>query len=319
MNTETLKKFAPFVAAILVIAGLGYTKYSGYFDKVSQTETSKPSIVERVTGAKLVASFVPPQEILPVGGKLKSIVELGASGFNAFIVRIDSQGRYAVKTKKFGSSLAIEGNTSLDEVKKQLRAYIAEMSNDVGGKDLHFVISSGALMEPKVQNIARGLKELGYVVNQVTASQEGNYAFMAAMHPDYADRAFVVDIGSGNTKISWLTSNGVKTLEAAGAKYFQKGTDHDTVFADVQAKASQIPQNQRELCFLIGGGPNDLAKQGQNVGRYYPLAELSSYNLKDQKAECTVNILKAIQTTTGTKYVFDDNAFFPVGLLISLK
>jgi hypothetical protein len=133
------------------------------------------------------------------------------------------------------------------------------------------------------------------------------------------ERAFVVDVGSGNTKISWLAPSGIKTLEAAGSKYFQKGITDEAVFADVQAKANQIPQNQRELCFIIGGGPNDLAKQGQNVGRYYPLAELNSYNLKDQKAECTVNILKAIQGATGSKFVFDDNAFFPVGLLISLK
>ncbi len=103
---------------------------------------------------------------MPVGGKLKGIVEVGASGFNAFTVRIDSQGRYAVKNKKFGASLAIEGATSLYEVKKQLRTYLAELSNDVGGKDLHFVISSGALMEPKVNNIAQGLKDLGYVVNR---------------------------------------------------------------------------------------------------------------------------------------------------------
>jgi hypothetical protein len=314
MNITTLKKFAPLVVALLVVSGLLYANY-----KSTAETTQQPAIVRIIGATKSAVDFTPPNEILPVGGKLKGIVEVGASGFNAFTVRIDSQGRYAVKDKKFGASLAIEGNTSLEEVKLQLRNYLAAMSNDVGGKDLHFVISSGALMEPKVQKIALGLRNLGYVVNQVTPAQEGTYAFMAAMHPDYVERAFVVDVGSGNTKISWLTPSGIKTLEAAGSKYFQKGITHEAVFADVQAKANQIPANLREFCFIIGGGPNDLAKQGTSTGRYYPLSTLDSYTATSEKAQATVNILKAIQGATNTKYVFDDSAFFPVGLLISLK
>jgi hypothetical protein len=72
------------------------------------------------------------------------------------------------------------------------------------------------------------------------------------LDPDYVERAFVVDVGSGNTKISWLAPSGIKTLEAAGSKYFQKGITDEAVFADVQAKANQIPQNQRSFILRLG-------------------------------------------------------------------
>jgi hypothetical protein len=47
---------------------------------------------------------------------------------------------------------------------------------------------------------------------------------------------------------------------------------------------------------------------------------LETYDAKgDAKIASTLNILKAIQAATGTSFVFNDDAFFPVGLLLGMK
>jgi hypothetical protein len=164
------------------------------------------------------------------------------------------------------------------------------------------------------------LKEIGYVVNVVTADQEGQYAYKSAMHPDFTDKAFVVDVGSGNTKITWLEGGRLKTLEGPGAKYFQKGVSDQQVYAGIEAQAAQVPPMLRGTCFVVGGGPNDLAVATGKAGRYTAFNRLETYDAKgDAKIASTLNILKAIQAATGTSFVFNDDAFFPVGLLLGMK
>jgi exopolyphosphatase/pppGpp-phosphohydrolase len=83
------------------------------------------------------------------------------------------------------------------------------------------------------------LKSLGYVVNQVTAEQEGQLALKSVLPAEYTDKAFVVDIGSGNTKISWVKDGKVSALESYGAKYFQDGSDDAKVYQEVSAKPNR--------------------------------------------------------------------------------
>ena len=73
----------------------------------------------------------------------------------------------------------------------------------VAGRNAHFVISSGALKNPKTELIAKAIEQTGYVVNRVTPDQEGKFALKALLPKDYRNNSFVIDIGSGNTKISW--------------------------------------------------------------------------------------------------------------------
>ena len=81
----------------------------------------------------------------PVNGKLKGVVELGASGFNSFIVRIDQQKNWKLEKADFGASLVYEKLTSDTDVKDGLKNYISNMlSFGVSPRDIHFVISSGA-------------------------------------------------------------------------------------------------------------------------------------------------------------------------------
>ena len=269
-------------------------------------------------GARPAFAYEAP---VPVNGKLKGVVELGASGFNSFIVRIDPQRNWHLEKAEFGNSLVMESMASDADVRQGLKAYIGKMLDyGVGGRDIHFVVSSGALKVPSTIKIVRALKALNYVVNTVTPEKEGVLGLRSVLPPAYADQAFVVDVGSGNTKISWLAGGQPAAVETYGAKYFEKGTNDATVAADVQGKARQVPAALRQTCFIIGGVPFELAKKvRQGKERYTTLDAASAYQLDNAKGKAGLNIYQAIATATGCQqFVFDWDANFTIGYLLTL-
>ena len=191
----------------------------------------------------------------------------------------------------------------------------------VSKTDMHFVISSGAQKEPKTAVISNELKKMGYVVNLVTAEQEGKFAFKATVPPSFQDNSFLVDIGSGNTKISWQEGGNLKSIEAPGAKYYEKGMTNDDVYAQVKSKAASIPEGKRNVCFILGGVPFTLAKQNRNdEERFTVLNPPGGYTAKDKKMEAGLNIYKAISDATKCDtFVFDWDSNFTIGFLLSLK
>ncbi|MBD0295282.1 MAG: hypothetical protein ICV84_08815, partial [Flavisolibacter sp.] len=167
----------------------------------------------------------------PVNGVLKGVVEVGATGFNSFVVNMDKEKRWEIVSKDFGESLAYEGLATTEDIRAGLKKYLASMfDKGVTSKNMHFVISSGAQKEPKTTLIANELKKMGYVVNLVTPEQEGKFALQATIPPSFRDNSFLVDIGSGNTKISWEEGNGLRSLEAPGAKYYEKERPDEAVY-----------------------------------------------------------------------------------------
>ncbi len=254
----------------------------------------------------------------PSGGKLKGVVELGTTGFNSFIIRIDNQKNWKLEKSEFGVSLVKENLATDEDIKSGLKRFIADMvSFGVGPRDIHFVISSGAKKEAVTQQISTALKGMGYFVNEVTPQQEARYALRAALPDAYQNKAFVVDIGSGNTKISWMPGG---ALEAYGAKYYQDNTPDATVYQDVKSKASQIPSNLRNTCFIIGGVPYELAKQTRNgKERYTVLKAPGDYTPDGAKQKSGLNIYQAVTDATGCKqFVFDWDANFTIGFLLNL-
>jgi hypothetical protein len=263
-------------------------------------------------------SFSPPP---PVEGKLKGVVELGASGFNSFIVKIDKQKNWSLEKAEFGNSLVIENMATDDDIRAGLKKYIGGMLDfGVSGRDIHFVISSGAIKAEGTQKIIKALKSLNYYVNTVTPEQEGTLGLKTVLPDEYADKAFVVDIGSGNTKIAWKTGNKTTTIESFGSKYFQNGTSDEDVAREIKAKVAQIPASHRQTCFIIGGVPFELAKQSRNAKeRYTVLKEGNSYKAENAKTKAGVNIYNAIAKETGCQqFVFDWNANFTIGFLLDL-
>jgi hypothetical protein len=150
----------------------------------------------------------------PVNGRLKGVVELGASGFNSFVVRIDEQRRWKMEKAEFGNSLVIENLATEDDVRRGLKAYIGQMLDyGVGARDIHFVVSSGAAKSENTAKIVKSLKALNYVVKVVTPEEEGTMALRATLPAAYAGKGFVVDMGSANTKISWLQKDKTGAVE----------------------------------------------------------------------------------------------------------
>lgn len=77
--------------------------------------------------------------------KLKGVVELGASGFNSFIIKVDASKNWKLEKADFGASLVYEKLATEDDIKSGLKNYISGMLNyGVTPKDIHFVVSSGA-------------------------------------------------------------------------------------------------------------------------------------------------------------------------------
>lgn len=314
-----VKKFLPDLG--LTGAGSGdKTEQSSGTSNTEGSSTTAPG--SSSSWGKSSTSFTPAPfnytAPIPNGGKLKGVVELGATGFNYFIAKIDGQKNWKLEKAVFGVSLVKEGLATDDDVKATLKNYIAEiLSFGVGARDIHFVVSSGAQKEAIMPKINTALRSMGYVVNVVTPEQEAKYALRSALPPSFNGRGFVVDIGSGNTKISWLPNG---ALEAPGAKYFQNSLSPEAVHQEVKGKASQVPSNLRETCFIIGGVPYELAKQSRNgKERYTVLKAPADYKADGAKQEAGLNIYAAVAAGTGCKqFVFDWDANFTIGFLLGL-
>jgi hypothetical protein len=325
----------------LVVAGLFYLGYKffaadkllqqantteqtsgmgGSSSEASTEGSSEASASESAsaTGEKVPFTYKP---LNVVNGKLKGVVELGASGFNSFIIKIDEQKNWSLDKAEFGNSLVIENMATDEDVRSGLKKYIGTMLDyGVGGKNIHFVVSSGAQKAENTQKIIKVLKTLNYSVNEVTAAQEGKLALKSVLPAQFEDNSFVADIGSGNTKISWKNGSTINALESYGAKYFQNGDSDDKVFADVSAKAKQVPSGNRKTCFIIGGVPFEMAKKVRNgKERYTVLDAPSAYQMDNAKGKAGVNIYKALADATGCQqFVFDWDANFTIGFLLSL-
>ncbi|GAA4447691.1 hypothetical protein GCM10023189_04400 [Nibrella saemangeumensis] len=263
-------------------------------------------------------AYTPPA---PTNGRLKGVVELGASGFNSFIINLDRQKNWKLEKAEFGNSLVLENMASDFDIREGLKKYIAGMLDyGVNGRDIHFVVSSGAVKAENTQKIIRALKSLNYVVNTVTPEQEGKYALRSVLPAQYENSAFVTDIGSGNTKISWKEGERISAIETYGSKYYQNNTSDETVYNGVKEQASKIPSDNRKTCFIIGGVPFELAKQVRNgKERYTVLNAPSGYKGDNAKNKAGLTIYKAIADATGcNQFVFDWDANFTIGFLLSL-
>lgn len=327
------------VSIVAIYFGLMQLKNSGVIgsktsDKTEQTTSSsdKTDLKEEDNSSKkedtkttsVVSEFnYTPKD--PINGVLKGVVELGASGFNMFVIRVDKDKNWKQEKAEFGSSLVAEGLTSGKDVKETLKNYIANIVNfGVSTKNIHFVVSSGAVQSEKIPDIIRALKQMGFVVNTVTPEQEGKLALSCVLPKEFYEDSYVVDIGSGNTKISWATGADLasaKGLETHGAKYYGKGTSDAQVTTDVTAAAAQVPQKNRTTCFIIGGIPFELAKKSRNGKERYTVLKMpKDYTPEGEKQKAGLNIYTAIQSKTKTDtFVFDWHANFTIGFLLGLK
>jgi hypothetical protein len=281
----------------------------------SETLPSKPSSTAPVAAFTYTAPA-------PVNGTLKGVVELGAKGFNSFVVNIDNQKNWKLEDAEFGNSMVLENMATDYDIRIGLKKYISDMvDHGVSGKNIHFVVSSGALKADVTQKIINVLKSMGYFVNTVTPAQEGELALRCVLPAKFANEAFVVDIGSGNTKVSWTEGSKVAGFEAYGSKYYEKNVADDLVYNETKAQAKQVPSGKRKICFIIGGVPFELASEvRKGKERYTVLNAPDAYKLEKARSKAGRNIYKAIADGTGCQqFVFDWDANFTIGFLLGLK
>ena len=333
-------KPAGIIVIVLIIAILGYFALRPRFSEIRQENGRELSTTSheanrntnRQAGSTsntttTTAAGVERREFnytpeKPQNGTLRGVVEVGATGFNSFVINLDNQKRWEIVSKDFGESLAYEGLATTEDIRAGLKKYLSAMfDKGVAKNNMHFVISSGAQKEPKTIIIGNELKKMGYVVNNVNPEQEARYALRATVPAEFLDNSFMVDIGSGNTKVSWEENGSLKTLELPGAKYYEKGTGDEEVYNQVKQQIAKIPESKRNVGFIIGGVPYTLANQHRNgEERYTVLNAPQSYKAADKKMGSGLNIYKGIVDATGTDtFVFDWDANFTIGFLLGLN
>jgi len=313
--TKVLAIFALLIVCFFLIVQCIRSKPKPKGTEVTKTEPAsvKPSSQESIT--------IPTPQ-LPKNGVRRGVVEMGAKGFNFFIIEIDKSKNWKLINSGFGSSLVYERMATEASILLALKEYISTMINFVDGKNIHFIVGSGARRDDRSLKIEEALKRLGYVVNIVTPEEEAIYAYKSAMPNEYMYKGFVVDIGSGNSKIAWLDID--ETVHAAstyGAKYYQDSVSEHAVRYDVSNQTKKVPEARTSVCFIIGGVPFEMADQHRkDKERYTVLKAPSEYSVPgDLRFAAGKNIYQSIREQSGCEtFVFDWDANFSIGFLLDL-
>ncbi len=262
--------------------------------------------------------YTPPS---PVDGKLKGVIELGSFGFNSFVIYMDEDRNWDLKNAEYGINAVYE-NEGEKEIIESLKQYLKHLSDfGVSDENKYFVISSGAIKNEKVQKVASLIKKSGYNLSIVTPEEEGEYALKSILPYTFKKEAFVVDIGSGNTKITWIENDKMVSLESYGARYKQKKISDAEAFQDVIEKSKKVPQSKRKLCFIMGGIPYEMAKiDRERQQRYTVLKTVDAYYFDDERLRSGLNLYNGIRVATGCdRFVFDWDSNFSIGFLLSIK
>ncbi|MEQ8237687.1 MAG: hypothetical protein RIA69_00670 [Cyclobacteriaceae bacterium] len=256
----------------------------------------------------------------PVNGQVYGLVELGGSGFNSFIIEKDEADRWKMVKSNYGVSKVLENELDEEAIKKGLAEYVDQMLAQGVKKDfVYFIQSSTASKDKKVQALDTILREMGYNVVIVDVAQEAEYAFFSTMPKEFQEEAFVVDIGSGNTKISWLEEGVVVSRDAPGSKYYQRELNDSAVYNQVYDIVTSVPADKRKKCFMIGGVPFSLASENQEFAEQYTvLNEPTSYVTEDAKVFSGLNIYKAVSDAApeAEGFIFDWYGNFTIGYLL---
>lgn len=334
-----MKKLIPIFIVVLLAAG-GYYQYyrSQHPDPVAMVNKTITPVQNNIPSTDGTNTFALQGnnaaktnteqstaniQLEPViNGVRKGVIEVGASGFNAFAVDIDQNKNWEMVSKMFGKSLAWEGFANSKDIIDGTKDYIETLATKgIAGRNIHFIVSSGAAKVPGIENVISALKSR-YTVNTVSADEEGKFACKAMLPKAYRNNSFCFDMGSGNTKINWYENGKIKTIELPGAKYYAINKTDQEVYNEVVAACNKIPTSLRNNCFVIGGVPSSLAKQSRNgEERFTLLLNPDSYSAGDDaKKKCGLNIYRAIYETTGAaNYYFDWDANFTIGYLLSMN
>ncbi|WP_370086756.1 hypothetical protein [Ekhidna sp.] len=283
------------------------------------SESKNQTIAPPVARAERVFDYQPQS---PVNGELNAVIELGSLGLNYFVVNIDNQGRWKLVKSEYGRTNIIYGATTTNQIIDKISDFKSTiLKAGVKDKNIFAVASSTFVKTEDVNRLREQLSEKGIKLKTVDASLEGKYAMMATIPREFIKESYLVDIGSGNTKVSWIDKADTLSVETHGSKYFLNNTQDTTVFREVRNVVLNIPEKNRNLCFILGGAIYELVKDevSEKNGRYYVLKHPSAYPKSNEKLNAGNVIYGAIYSEPTYSYIFDSQSNFSIGYLVSLK
>ncbi len=257
----------------------------------------------------------------PTDGKLLGIIELGYSGFNSFIVSIDNEDRWALEKAIYDESKVGDGKVTFDHVISKIKEFRTEMIEfGVNENDINLVASSSALRDQKVVEIAEKLRGLDIGLITIDATQEGRYAFLATVPKEFQKSSFMVDIGSGNTKISWFEGTEIRSIETVGSRYFESGVSDQQARIGIKEALATVPPENKNICFMVGGLPHLLANSTDNRNSRYTILEPpEEYTFSERPEQAGLNLYDALWQEATIAYVFDWDSNFSIGVLMNVN
>ncbi|WP_436516533.1 hypothetical protein [Ekhidna sp. To15] len=262
------------------------------------------------------------QSPMPKNGELYAVVELGALGLNYFIVDIDKQNRWSLKASSYGRSNIIYGVNTTTEIINKISEFRSEiLEYGVNKKNIHIIASSSAVKAAIVEELKSELSSQNLDIDYINSKAEGQYALMATIPKEFIDESFLVDIGSGNTKLSWVERNDTLSIDIHGSKYFLSDVQDTTVFREVRDAILEIPRKNRNLCFMLGGMIYEFVKDDiqKSEQRYFVLKAPNDYPVDNEKLKAANVIYNALFLAPTYSYIFDSQSNFSVGYLLSLE
>lgn len=258
----------------------------------------------------------------PENGKLYAAIELGSLGLNYFVTEIDTQNRWSLKASSYARSNIIYGVNTTDEILNKILAFKEEISNQgVSNENIHILASSSAIKSNIIDELKTKLLDYNLSIRYITAEDEGYYALTATIPQEFVNESFLVDIGSGNTKLSWIEEDDTLSIDIHGSKYFLGDVHDTTVFREVRDAILEIPEKNRNLCFMLGGMIYEFEKDmvEQSNKRYFILKSPSDYPTNNEKLKAANIIYNALYLEPTYSYIFDSQSTFSIGYLLDLE
>ena len=282
-------------------------------------ETGNPVNSSSVIPGQGVFDYQPEK---PENGELAAAIEIGSLGLNYFIVNIDAQGRWDLVDSSFGRSNIVNNTNDNGEIASDIVEYISEIrSKGVDRSNIHILASSSAIRIEDISALNEAIKSTGYTIKSISPAEEAKYALIATVPKEFADESFIVDIGSGNSKLSWIEGNDTLSIEIHGSKYFLSGVQDTTVFREVRNALLEIPPKNRNLCFMLGGMIYEFLKEEveSSTDRYFILKAPGVYPTNNQKLKAGNVIYSALYLEPTYSYIFDSQSNFTIGYLKSIR
>ena len=287
--------------------------------KTSQEETKPRPPKEQPVFERRSFDYKPR---VPENGELNAVIELGSLGLNYFIIEIDSDGCWQLERSSFGRSNFIYGVNTNAEIIASIKEFKNEILNfGVKPKNIHLIASSSVVKYEDIPALNSQLVDTSLKIKSINAADEARYALLATVPKEFIDESFIVDIGSGNTKLAWVENSDTLSVEIHGSKYFLSDAQDTTVFREVRDALLQVPEKNRNLCFMLGGMIYEFVKdevQGSN-NRYFVLDPPNEYPTDNEKLKAANVIYNALYLEPTFSYIFDRDSNFSIGYLISQR